>query len=1514
MAGNWSWIEMCGPGGLVPWYPTKHDIGSCFQQIFLLVPVLILFAIVSAYCYGSRTDSRITFRHQKRILQLRFTFSLLIALLPVVKLIVGIEYSFGVSRPVDYLTAGVEIIAWSVHSVYVLSLRHNSRLHGPVIVRVLWTLLVIMAIINLRTQILISHSESDFIYHIKLGFSIGLVILHMCYGLSFLYCAEMSLSELNSRQNQLNERSPLLGSSVYHGFMEDVDPGYLGVAMENESFTSKLIFYWVYPLMKKGCDKKLETCDDLFDLPNSMNTSFLCRKLHSALGSTPTMEKETRSYGATDVAILPKPEKVTLFKALHMCFGIEFYAIGLLKLSSDLLAFGGPILLNKLVNFIEDKNQKMEVGYLCAFGLFATTFFGALTNVHFRFYIIKVGLKLRGALISTVYRKMLSTVYLDLNKFTMGEIANFMSTDVDRIVNSCASFHSVWSIPLQLLLTFYFLYEQVGVAFLAGVIFTVILIPINKAIASKIGRISVKLMEQKDQRVSATAEMLLGVRVLKMHVWEQYFLERICRIRDSEVKHLKARKYLDALCVYFWATTPILISIFTFATYSLLGNQLTAATVFTTLALLNMLIAPLNAFPWILNGLTEAWVSLTRIQRLMDAKDNNFREYFESNPINKKDVFVLEHCSFQWETQEEKKTEEDRPGNSGETSGQAENLVINDSDVSSSWDVETPSTSTKHHFVLENVNLTIQEGQLVGVIGPLGSGKSTLLAALTGEINKVEGTISMSNIEGGCALVTQTPWLQRGTIRENILLGKSYDNLWYKNVLEACCLTQDLENLQGGDLARVGDGGMTLSGGQRARLALARAVYQNRDIYLLDDVLASVDVHVARFLYNRVICGLLKQKTRIMVTNQIQLLVNADKIVKLNKGIVEAVGKPSDILTDFEELNHFDMESTSPTKMYEARPENLQGSVDTDPEVSERGSINTKVYKQYWTSIGHFLALIILFSMVLMQATRNVTDWWLSFWVTQESKLNGSEYTVQAGKLKHYALSVYSALAVMNTLATLMRAFLFAYGSIQAAIAIHEKLLKKILSSKIVFFDISPMGRILNRFSSDTYAIDDSLPFILNIFLAQFFCLLGTLVITTYGLPWLCLVLAPLVPIYHHIQMTYRSTSRELKRLSSTSLSPVFSHFTETLQGLTTIRAFRFKQINDEILECNQKAIFASQSANQWLNFHLQMIGVVLITGVGVIASLQHEFDAVDSAIVGLTISYALSTLSLLNGVVSSFTEMETEMISMERVGQYLDEVESEPEEGKSPPYGWFSQGVIVFQGVYLKYREHIPLSLNGVSFETRPAEKVGVVGRTGAGKSSLIVALLRLVSISSGKILIDAVNIGQISLQALRSRISVIPQDPFLFEGSVRVNIDPLGEYTDLEIMSALQKCHMKDVVNNLGGLNAKINSGGKNFSQGERQLLCLARAVLRNAKIVCIDEATAFVDTESDKKIQHTIRSAFRQSTVLTIAHRISTVMDCDRILVLNDGEVVEFDSPKTLALDETSYFYQLCQQEIK
>ena len=475
MEGNWSWVEMCGPGGLVPWYPSKRDIGSCFQQLFLLVPVSIIFAIVSAYYCGAKSD-RTRYQNRKCIIQSRFTVSLLIAIIPVIRFIVGSQYAFEMFRPVDYLTAGVEIIAWFVHSGYVLSLRHENKIHGPVIVRVLWTLLVILAVINLRSQILTSHSNDDFVYHVKFGFSFTLVFLQICYGLTFFFSCGSSQSsyQMYDRYSRYTERSRLLTSTTFHGFVEDVDSEDLGVAMENESFTSKLIFHWVYFLMKKGfvflftssfffictkkliffiyfysgSEKKLKTCDDLFDLPSEMNSFYLRTKMNSAMGVVPKPEDIT-VYGSTDVSILPKPEKITLLKALHKCFKFEFYSIGVLKLCSDVLNFGGPLLLNRLVTFIESKEEKLDTGLYCAFGLFLTTFFGALTNVHFNFFMTKVGLKLRGALIGTIYSKTLNTVYLDINKFSTGEIINFMSVDTERVVNSCASFHSLWSIPLQ---------------------------------------------------------------------------------------------------------------------------------------------------------------------------------------------------------------------------------------------------------------------------------------------------------------------------------------------------------------------------------------------------------------------------------------------------------------------------------------------------------------------------------------------------------------------------------------------------------------------------------------------------------------------------------------------------------------------------------------------------------------------------------------------------------------------------------------------------------------------------------------------------------------------------------------------------------------------------------------------------------------------------------------------------------------------------------------------------------
>ncbi|KRT84878.1 ABC transporter ATP-binding protein, partial [Oryctes borbonicus] len=1017
------------------------------------------------------------------------------------------------------------------------------------------------------------------------------------------------------------------------------------------------------------------------------------------------------------------------------------------------------------------------------------------------------------------------------------------------------------------------------------------------------------------------------------HVWEDHFMRLVTKYRDLELKYLKWRKYLDALCVYFWATTPVLISILTLLTYIALGNQLTAATVFTSIALLNMLIAPLNAFPWVLNGLAEAWVSLTRIQKLLDLPDMDLDSYYSQNLTedNQNLDIVVKDGKFSWN---KALTAEEKQKLHAVRQRRVKDRGVGKRSKNNSESSPEDETEQIREFSLNSINLNVHKGEFLGIIGTVGSGKSSIFSAIMAELTKQNGQIAVSDLNSGFAVVTQQPWLQRGTIKENILFGKNYDESKYVEVLTACCLTEDLEQLPGGDLTGVGEGGMTVSGGQKARIALARAIYQDKQIYLLDDIISAVDAKVARQIFQNCIMGILRHKTRILCTHHVRYLMHADKIVVMENGVIQQQGKPGDVLQSIDDALPIDLElsesisTSTPLDSIKLEDTNPDDSL-LNEEVRETGTVHFNVYSSYWKAIGHFLSFAILISITMMQFSRNMTDWWLSRWVTssengnttnlsyvQEMQPQDMDNVSDSSSMKYYVL-IYILLACLNSIFTLFRAFLFALGGITAASTVHKSLLKSIMKAKLTFFDISPLGRILNRFSSDTYTVDDSLPFILNILLAQFFGLLGSVVITIYGLPWLCMVLVPLIPVYHWLQNSYRLTSRELKRLSSVTLSPIYSHFNESLQGLAIIRAFRttarFKRDNEQNVEENQKTQLASQAAGQWLGLRLQFIGVAMVTGVVLIAVIQHQFDVADPGLVGLAITYALSITGLLNGVVNAFTETEREMIAVERVNQYIEEVQSESASCVvDPPYAWPSQGVVVFDNVMLNYREHLAPSLKGVSFKTRPAEKIGVVGRTGAGKSSLFAALFRLCEISSGTITIDSVKISSISLTALRSRLSCIPQDPFLFSGTVRENLDPLNEYREPEIWSAINNANLISAVRRLGGLDAEVSAGGANFSAGQKQLLCLARALLHNAKILCIDEATANIDQATDRQIQCTLRSAFRKSTVITIAHRVQTVVDYDRVLVMGDGSVLEFDKPDTLLDDPSSYFYRLVHSE--
>ncbi|XP_012285682.1 multidrug resistance-associated protein 7 [Orussus abietinus] len=1609
---RWNWTELCGAeGGIEPLNRETHDLGICFQQLCLQIPVLALIAIISAYYCGKRSVSSSRGYISFYALNIRLIVAIFLAILPVIRayiiltngappsandvnieeinteseqelslpdtntlfdtediarkienglnrtgvlekilfangfynvnnvmggssteqnyddILLKLNTKTPSAKPIDYIVAGTEGLAWVVHFCFLLTFRRsNLNPRGPVLLRVLVLLLLCTSSLLLRSHIN-NTAQDDVLPNLSLGFSISVVILLVLYALTLIPNYGSSRNRDRSRNGEVGERTALLSapSTSYVRFLEEQDPNYLGTAMEEATMTSILLFHWVTPLMEKGVKGLLRHSDDLYDLPEHLGTSSINQQIDKHMKNMSTTEVNgyrTVAEEIPEARTVRSTSKVSLLRLLHQCFGWQFYAVGVLKFVADCTGFVGPLLLNRLVGFIEDKSEPIYYGYLYAFSMFFSTLFGAFCSAHFTFWMSLVGLKIRTVIVTLVYRKTLHLSKAQLNRsFTFGEIVNFMSTDSDRIVNSCPSFHTFWSIPLQLVVTLYLLYIQIGIAFLAGLSFAIVLIPVNKVIANKIGRLSTKLMESKDQRVRLVAETLRGITAIKLNVWEEHFVRSVLKWRESEIKYLKGRKYLDALCVYFWATTPIVISILTFSTYALLGNQLDAKTVFTSMALLNMLIAPLNAFPWVLNGLTEAWVSVKRIQKLLDIPDLDTTAYYSDPPVGT-DIMMKNLTLSMIGRQDLQTTFDVEPNVSSNPSPSSESkksVTFKDDEI----------------FALKNLNVTIQKGQLIGIMGKIGSGKSLLLDAILAELTLEKGTLAVNAIDKGVGYVKQNAWLQRGTIRDNILFGKAYDYNKYKSVLKACALTDDLNSLPKKDLTGVGESGNTLSGGQKTRIALARAVYADKEIYLLDDILATLDVKVAKHIFQNVVLGLLRGKTRIVCTHQTQYLIHADLVIELSKGAIVKQGRPCDILPDLEDylLSSESIESDLDVGSIKGLPKEFheldEGGKDTvlDNEFIEKGTVHLRVYTCYLKAIGRYLAMTIFLSMILMQTSKNITDLWLSYWVTRTNATINSTNSAHPALLAstfdyydtnsvNYYLTIYGILAILNSVFTLIRAFIFAYGGIQAAISMHKQLLKTIIRAKVQFFDVQPLGRLLNRFSSDTYTVDDSLPFISNILLAQVFGLIGTIIVTVYGLPWIFLILVPLVPIYHWIQNHYRLTSRELKRLSSIALSPLYAHFSETLQGLSTIRAFqvvpRFKQENDLYLDSSQKTQFASIAASQWLALRLQFIGVALLTGVCIMAVMQHQYDIADAGLIGLAISYVLSVTGLLSGVVNAFTETEREMIAVERIKQYLESTSLEPIDGESPPYAWPGQGVVEFKDVVLKYRDYLAPSLKGISFATRPAEKIGIVGRTGAGKSSIFASLFRLAEIASGEILVDNVNIQTLQLYALRSRLSIIPQNPFLFLGTVRENVDPLNQYPDSQVYKALEKCKVHSLVYRLGGLGATLEEGGSNLSAGQRQLFCLARAVLHNAKILCIDEATANVDQETDKSIQTTIKSSFRSATVITIAHRIRTIMHCDRVMVMGDGEVLEFDEPNLLLQNIESHFFHMASQE--
>ncbi|XP_019498348.1 PREDICTED: multidrug resistance-associated protein 7 isoform X2 [Hipposideros armiger] len=1474
--------QLCGTSALQP-LPVWEEgtTGHCFTQLVLSALPHALLAVLSACHWGTPRSPGYNLPCSPGW-RLRLTAAFLLSVFPLLDLLpVALPPGAG-PGPIglEVLAGGVAAVAWISHSLALWALAHSpyGRSRGPLAL----ALSAFLPAPALVLTLLWHFQRGTLLPPLLPGPLSRLCILILQLAVILAYGLGWAVPG-GPRESWAQE--PLLS--------EGQEPE---VAEDGESWLSRFSYAWLSPLLARGARGELRQPQDTCRLPHRLHPTYLACVFQAHW-----------------------QEGAQLWRALYGAFGRFYLALGLLKLVGTMLGFSGPLLLSLLVGFLEEGQEPLSNGLLYALGLAGGAVLGAVLQNQYGYEIRKVTLQARGAVLNILYQKVLQ---LGPRRPPAGEALNLLGTDSERLLNFAGSFHEAWGLPLQLAITLYLLHHQVGVAFVGGLILALLLVPVNKVIATRIMASNQEMLQHKDARVKLMTELLSGIRVIKFFGWEQAMGTRVEACRAQELGRLRVIKYLDAACVYLWAALPVVISIVIFITYVLMGHQLTATKVFTALALVRMLILPLNNFPWVINGLLEAKVSLDRIQRFLDLPNHNPKTYYSQDPPTEPSTALeLHEALFSW----------DPVGTSQET------------------------------FIS---HLEVKKGVLVGIVGKVGCGKSSLLAAIAGELHRLRGRVAVWELSKGFGLATQEPWIQFATIRDNILFGKTFDARLYKEVLAACALNDDLSILPAGDQTEVGEKGVTLSGGQRARIALARAVYQEKELYLLDDPLAAVDADVANHLMHRCILGVLSHTTRLLCTHRTEYLERADVVLLMGAGRLVRAGPPSEILPLVQAVPKVwaedGQESETATAQSVRNPEKTKEGlvVEKSPsgrllqeESKKEGAVAFHVYQAYWRAVGCGLGLAILFSLLLMQATRNAADWWLSHWISQlkEAKNSSQEAPVpttpdSTGLLSaqlllfapgslytsvsplpnaapngssdiRFYLTVYATIAGVNSLCTLLRAVLFAVGTLQAATTLHRRLLCRVLMAPVTFFDSTPSGRVLNRFSSDVACADDSLPFILNILLANTAGLLGLLAVLGSGLPWLLLLLPPLSITYYRVQRHYRASSRELRRLGSLTLSPLYTHLADTLAGLPVLRAAgatdRFEEENQRLLELNQRCQFASSATMQWLDIRLQLMGAAVVSAIAGIALVQHQQGLADPGLVGLSLSYALSLTGLLSGLVSSFTQTEAMLVSVERLEEYSCDLPQEPQGQLSQlGTGWLTQGSVEFQDVVLVYRPGLPNALDGVTFRVQPGEKLGIVGRTGSGKSSLLLVLFRLLEPSSGRVLLDGLDTSQLELAELRSQLAIIPQEPFLFSGTVRENLDPRGLYEDRALWQALEQCHLSEVIISMGGLDSELGEGGRSLSLGQRQLLCLARALLTDAKILCIDEATASVDQKTDQLLQKTICKRFANKTVLTIAHRLNTILNSDRVLVLQAGRVVELDSPVALRNQPHSLFQQLLQ----
>ncbi|KAG0021359.1 Multidrug resistance-associated protein 4 [Entomortierella chlamydospora] len=1423
------------------------------------------------------------------------------------------------------------------------------------------------------------------------------------------------------------------------------------------NFISQWFFLWVIPLLHRI------KSDPDFD-PDSIEL----QKEESAQYAGERLSERWRQEE------IDYKEKASISRALMSAFGRPYLMLAFYKIFWIIFTYlGAYLFVKRLISFVESNQddglteKSPTVGYLYALGLFLTSIASSVCIQQVMVECTRIGVQVRAGLMVLIYRKSLK---LSSAHGGIGNIINLISNDCNRVAESFVNFHFLWSSALEILVVIALAFVELKIAAIPALIILILLFPVQYLLSFYTARANAMATNSTTARIHIMSELLTAIKLIKFYAWESYFRDRVTRVRAKEMDEIRRGMYLKITSFAVVFSAPVLTTLACVCVYELTDDRgatgaIEASVVFTILSLFNTLRYPLIMLPVAVKTTLGALLSFDRLDGFLLLPE----------------VEPLIHGSVS-----DTMDSDDSRSASVVAGGLIGRLRIYIKDADFGWPESQESNPT-----LKFISMSIKPKELVAIVGDVGSGKSSTLAAIMGQIRLREGE---RVVRGSLAYVPHDAWLLNATLKDNIVFGSTYNRQKYNDILRVCALNRDLSLLSAGDETEIGERGINLSQGQRQRVSLARAVYSDADIMLLDDPLSGMDAQIGKHIFQECIKGYLANKTVIYVTNQLQHLGDCDHIIVMKGGSIEAQGTFDELMANDVNLARIveeSMEIEDPDQIQELMSEirlepamddpdvgsgsspvnptteknltiqrgtfgrslsgrfNSLGATDTGVEdlnsisVQRRSSItkngknpvggrpnllsqrsysmnntgasnyaaaneqtihrlrelnahtiqnqiineqtisrmiernqmtilgsmgqnrltgaptnreeNTmaravernqltihslsgregmlsggrgerldlgygvksrggvpgwavaKAYLRKGTGMGVSIAVAFIF--LATHGLRVFSDYWLTFTVGPDAKTDFNYY-----------LKVYGGLVAAVVVGVYARTFFLSWVVFKKSITYHDRIFRKILRAPMSYFDVTPLAKILNAFARHMYVVDEVLPDSILQLLQHAPLDIGTTILVIVIVPWSAITVVVLLGLVWLLIKLSSHADDVLKGMEAATKGPIFAHMAATLDGLFSIRVYgaeqRFDAYNLGKIDDNHKAFFAMMQVRSWLALYLDIISSIFVLVTAMFVVYFSRDGSLDASQVGLAITNALQLLIFGQWSFRSAAEVMSTKESVCQLELYGMNIPAEapdhiPE--TQPPVDWPSRGEIEFKKVVLRYQSYGVAVLKKVSFVVQPGEKIGVVGKMGSGKTTLLISLLRVVEAAEGKILIDDVDIREIGLQDLRSKIAIIPQEPVLFVGTIRSNLDPFHRRTDQDIWAALDAVHLSENIkqNMPLKLETPIIENGRNFSLGQRQLFCIARAILFQSRILVLDEATSAVDLQTDLLIQETIKKNFANCTVLMIAHRLNTIIECDKILVMEDGRVVEFDHASKLIENKEGYFHNLVSQ---